>query len=103
MRGEGGTQQGREWRRRGGEPLSVLLKQEEQTLTRQETAGLAWGKQLDWGPGMKGTGGWGADVHSQAGCPEVARIGSEAHRGSPGMCRAVMRTCTGVCRGVCPS
>ena len=61
--------------------LSVLLlKQEEQTLTRQETAGLAWGKQLDWGPSMKA----GADVHSQAGCPEVAGLGVRPTEGALG-------------------
>ena len=87
MRGEGGTQQGREWRRRGGEPLSVLLKQEEQTLTRQETAGLAWSKQLDWGPGMKGTGLEGADVHSQAGCPRLLGLGVRPTEGALGCAR----------------
>ena len=57
----------------------LLLKQEEQTLTRQETAGLAWGKQLDWGPGMKGT-----DVHSQAGCPRLLGLGVRPTEGALG-------------------
>lgn len=61
----------------------LLLKQEEQTLTRQETAGLAWGKQLDWGPSMKGTGR-GQMFSARLGVPRLLGLGVRPTEGALG-------------------
>ena len=63
-----------------GAPVTSLASEAGRANPHQaETAGLAWGKQLDWGPGMKGT-----DVHSQAGCPRLLGLGVRPTEGALG-------------------